>query len=259
MRPHRLFTAIVFALAPVILDAQEIAIGTDQDKPIEERIIYNHESTLNATLHTQGLGIGYKTGRIRSIYRSTYWDFELSYLRSLKQIPIINTSYFNVSSFIYGKLNEVFVLRGGYGSEHRIYGKPYWGGVELRWLYEGGFSLGLLKPYYYAVTVAKTGLNGEYSLELEYHTFDDDTPWVEVIGKAPFGYGWKEIKFRPGVHAKTGLSFEIGRTKPRAQAIDVGAVAEYFPQGIAMMADNPKDYFILTLYLSYRWGSRYNK
>ena len=246
-------------MSPVILDAQEISIGSDQDKPIEERIIYNHETTINATIHTQGLGVGFKTGRIRSIYQSSYWDFEFSYLRSLKQIPIINTSYFSMTTFIYGKLNEVFVLRGGYGGERRIYGKPYWGGVELRWLYEGGFSLGLLKPYYYTVSVAQIGLNGEYNLVVENHTFDDESEWVEVIGKAPFGYGLDEIKLRPGIHAKTGLSFEIGSSKPRAQAIDVGAVAEYFPQGISMMAENPKEYLILTLYLSYRWGSRFNK
>ncbi|MBR6879349.1 MAG: hypothetical protein IKM95_08255 [Bacteroidales bacterium] len=259
MRIHRLFIAITFALTPVILDAQEISIGTDQDKPIEERILYNHETTINATIHTQGLGAGFKTGRIRSIYNSTYWDFEFSYLRSLKQIPIINTSYFSMTTFIYGKLNEVFVLRGGYGGERRIYGKPYWGGVELRWLYEGGISLGLLKPYYYSVSVAKIGSNGQYSLEVEQHTFDSSSQWVEVIGKAPFKYGLDEIKLRPGIHAKTGLSFEFGSSKPRAQAIDVGAVAEYFPQGIAMMAENPTEYFILTLYLSYRWGSRFNK
>lgn len=259
MRLPRLFIAITFALSPVILDAQEISIGSDQDKPIEERIIYNHETTINATIHTQGLGVGVKTGRIRSIYQSSYWDFEFSYLRSLKQIPIINTSYFSMTTFIYGKLNEVFVLRGGYGGERRIYGKPYWGGVELRWLYEGGFSLGLLKPYYYTVSVAQIGLNGEYNLVVENHTFDDESEWVEVIGKAPFGYGLDEIKLRPGIHAKTGLSFEIGSSKPRAQAIDVGAVAEYFPQGISMMAENPKEHLILTLYLSYRWGSRFNK
>ena len=259
MRFHRLFIAITFALTPVILDAQEISVGTDQDKPIEERILYNHETTLSATIHTHGLGVGFKTGRIRSIERTTNWNFEFSYFRSLKQIPIINTTYFSVNTFIYGKLNEVFVLRGGYGEDRRIYGKPYWGGVELRWLYEGGFSLGLLKPYYYTVSVANVGPDGQYSLEVENHTFNDGSQWMEVLGKAPFSYGLNETKLRPGVYAKVGLSFEIGTSRPRAQAIDVGAAVDYFPQGIPMMADNPLDYYTITLFLSYRWGSRFNK
>lgn len=259
MKLHRLFIAITFALSPAILDAQEISIGTDQDKPIEERIIYHHESTLAATIHTQGLGLGYSRGRIRSIETTTQWDFEVSYLRSLKQIKTVTATMFSTSSFVYGKLNDVLALRAGYGAEKRIYGKPYWGGVEVRWLYGGGASLALLKPYYYMVSVITPGSNGEYNIVVETRTFDDPSQWVEVLGKAPFKYGLDEIKFRPGIHAKTGLSFEIGPNRTSVQAIEVGTLAEFYPQGLPMMADNPPERFLLTFYLSYRWGSRYNK
>lgn len=259
MKLHRLFIAITFALSPAILNAQEISIGTEQDQPIEERIIYNHETTLGATLHSQGLGLEFRKGRIRSIETTTFWEGEASYLRSLKQIKIVNTTLFSASTFVYGKLNDVVALRAGYGVEKRIFGKPYWGGVEVRWLYEGGASLALLKPYYYTVSVVKPGANGDYSIVVENHTFEDPTQWVEVLGKAPFKYGLNEIKFRPGIHAKTGLSFEIGTSRIRAQAIEVGAVGEYFPQGLPMMAENPSERFLLMFYLSYRWGSRFNK
>lgn len=259
MKLHRLFIAITFALSPAILDAQEISIGSDQDTPIEERIIYNHENTLSATLHSQGWGFGFNLGRIRNIETTTRWDFEFTILRSLKQIKIVNTSLFSASSFVYGKLNDVVALRAGFGAENRIYGKPYWGGVEVRWLYEGGASLALLKPYYYTVSVIKPGNNGEYAVTVENHTYDDQSQWVEVLGKAPFKYGIDEIKFRPGAHAKLGLSFEIGTSRTRAQALEVGTVAEYYPQGLPMMAENPPERFLLTFYLSYHWGTRYNK
>lgn len=258
MRLNRLIVAISFALTPVILDAQEISIGNNEDQPIEERIIYSHETTLHATIHTRGLGGGVKIGRIRSIYKTTNWDFEVSYLRSQKQIKLLG-QYFNSTSFVYGKLNDVLALRGGYEVEKRIYGKPYWGGVELRWLYEFGGALALLKPYYYAVVVASPSATGEYVQVLEYQTFDYNEQWIEIIGKAPFKYGLNEIKFQPGIYAKGGMSFEIGTSKTMAQSIEFGMVAEYYPLGIPLMADNPKDYFLPTLYLSYSWGTRYNK
>ena len=258
MRLNRLFIALSFALSPFILDAQEISIGNNENQPIEERIIYNHETTLHATIHTRGLGGGFKIGRIRSIYKTTNWDFEVSYLRSQKQIKLLGP-YFSSTSFVYGKLNDVLVLRGGYEVENRIYGKPYWGGVELRWLYEFGGSLALLKPYYYAVMVATQSSTGEYVQTLEYQTFDDNSQWIEIIGKAPFKYGLNEIKLQPGIYAKGGMCFEIGTGKTRAQSIEFGVTVEYFPLGITLMADNPKDYFLPTLYLSYNWGSRYNK
>ena len=244
MKLSRFCIAVAFALTPVILDAQE-------------NIIYNRESTAHATIHTQGLGVGYKYGKIWGIHKTSYWNFEISYLRSLKQVKLAH--YYNAASFVYGKLNDVLVFRVGYEEERRIFGKPYWGGVELRWLYEAGASLAVLKPYYYYVAVAKPTLNGGYSEEYIYDTFENSSQWIDIIGKAPFKEGLNEIRIRPGVYAKGGLVFEIGTSRIRAQSIEVGAMVEYFPQGIPIMAENPPDYVIPTLYLSYSWGSRYNK
>lgn len=253
---RRLFIAVTFALAPAILDAQEIAIGTDEGKPLEERIIYNHETTAHVTLHTQGLGAGFKISRIRTIKKTTDWDFELSYLRSLKQIKVANTFYYFATPFVYGKLYDVLVARGGRGETRRLYGKPYWGGVELRWLYEFGGSVAFLKPYYYKVSVITPSATGGYTQVEEYRTFDEQ---LEIIGKAPFTIGLNEIRLRPGIHAKGGLSFDFAASRTRVSAIEVGAMAEYFPQGIQIMADNPADHIFLTLYIAYHWGSRFNK
>lgn len=224
MKLNRLFIAINFALCPFVVEAQEIAIGNDDSQPIDERIIYNRESTMHATLHSRGLSLGYKSGKIRSIEKTTYWDFELSYIKSQKQIKLIN--WYSGASLVYGKQYDMLALRGGYEVERRIYGKPYWGGIELRWLYEAGASLAFLKPY---------------------------DPYES------FWHGFGNIKLRPGIYAKGGLSFEIGSSRTRARAIEVGGMAEYFPQGVDLMAQNPTEYVIFTLYLSYHWGSRYNK
>lgn len=257
MKPFRYLIAAVFALTPVILDAQDIAIGNDNSRPLEERVIYERERTIHATIHSQGLGLGYKNGRIRGIHKTTYWDFEVSYLRSLKQIKLMH--YYNTTSFVYGKLNDALILRTGYEVERRIYGKPYWGGVELRWLYEGGLSLALLKPYYYSVIIAKPTAGGGYEQVIDYQKFEDNSQWIDIVGKAPFKEGLSEIKLRPGVYAKGGMAFEIGTSRVRAQTLEVGMTLEYFPQGLALMADNPVNYIIPTLYLSYSWGTRFNK
>ena len=259
MKLGRLLITVVFGLTPAILGAQEVTIGDRHDQPVEERVIYNHENAAHVTLHTQGLGAGYKVGKVRSIYRVTYWNFEASFLRSLKQIKLYNGSYWGSSSFVYGKLHDAVSLRAGYGAEHRIYGKPYWGGVELRWLYGFGASVALLKPYYYMVVVASPSASGEYEQKVDYQTYDQHAQWIDIVGKAPMKYGFDEIKFRPGLHAKGGLVFDIGKNRTSLQAIEVGAEAEYFPQGLELMADNPKEYLLLTLYVSYHWGSRFNK
>ena len=257
LKPHRLFIAATFFLAPLVLSAQEIAVGNDDSRPLEERIIYSHESTMHATLHSQGLGLGYKSGTIHNIHKTTYWNFEVSYLRSLKQIKLANL--FSTTSFVYGKLNDALALRCSYEVSRQIYGKPYWGGVELRWLYGAGAEVALLKPYYYSVVVAEPTSTGTYIQKSKYDTFDHIDEWIEILGRAPFKYGLNEIKFRPGIFAKGGLEFEIGTSRTHVQSLEAGVVVEYFPQGLQLMALNPASYVIPTLYLSYRWGSRFNK
>ena len=57
---------------------------------------------------------------------------------------------------MYGKLNYLFVLRPGIGIQNVINSKPYWGGVEIRYFYYGGLSLGFTKPVYLYVYDAST-------------------------------------------------------------------------------------------------------
>ena len=80
-------------------------------------------------------------------------------------------SSYNTRPFVYGKLNYVYVIRLGYGEDRRIFGKPYWGGIETRWTYEGGISLALLKPYYYYVVTYQPSPTGGYIEKIEEQTF----------------------------------------------------------------------------------------
>ena len=93
----------------------------------------------------------------------------------------------------------------------------------------------------------------------EYQTFDKKDQWIDILGKAPFKQGLDEMKLRPGVYAKGGMVFEIGTSRLRAQSNEGGAMVEYYPQGIPLMAENPPSYIIPTLYLSYSGGSRFKK
>lgn len=252
---------LTLALAcPFLLSAQEIDIDSPNDTPVEERIVYNHQNTFYAILHSQGFGAGFKIGKIKSIHTTTQWEFNATSLHSLKELKII--SGYNPAGgrpFVYGKLNSVYVARFGYGQEKRIYGKPYWGGVEVRWIYEGGVSLALLKPYYYYVITYKPSGNGTYVETLEELRFDDQSQWMDIYGKAGFLTGINETTLSPGIHVKGGISFDFGSSRARVQAVNIGAMAECFPMGVSIMDSQRNRPFFLTFFLSYNWGSRFNK
>ena len=257
------FRVLLFALltaCPFLLHGQEIAIDAPNRTPIEERIIYNHQNSFNLCIHSQGFGLGFKIGKINNIYTTSNWETEFFTLNSLKEIRLISGYASTLARpFKYGKLNTVFGFRFGYGQEKRIYGKPYWGGVELRWIYEGGVSLALLKPYYYYVLVYKGNSEVDYKEVIEERKFNDQDRWLDIVGKAPLTKGFNEISLSPGIHVKSGFSFDIGTSRARYQAINFGAVAECYPAGISIVDSQRNRRFFLTFFLSYNWGSRFNK
>lgn len=249
----------LFGACACLLPAQNIDIQDESDKPLEEKLVYSRQNSVNVAIHTQGFGLGFKIGRIRSIEKTTNWETEFVSLHSPKEIRTINVSEYFTRPYIYGKLNNVFVVRFGYGQEKRIFGKPYWGGIETWWTWEAGASLALMKPYYYYVSVYKPSEESGYVEAVDEQTFDNHDQWLTIIGRSAFTKGILETKLSPGAHASIGLSFEIGKQRTRLQAINVKVVAEGFPMGVPIMDGQRNKWFYLTFHLSYNWGSRFNK
>ena len=251
----RLLMLTLFGACAFLLPAQNIDIQSEDDKPLEEKLVYTRQNTFNAAIHSRGFGAGVKIGKIKSINVTRNWETEVVSLHSLKEIKTVNLSQYNSRAFVYGKLNSVYVLRFGYGEERRIYGKPYWGGIETRWTYEAGASLALSKPYYYYVVTYQPSSTGGYIETIEEQTYSEG---IDIIGKAPFTKGLGETKPSPGVHASLGMSFDFGKSRTKVQALNVDVKAEYFPMGVSIMDSERGKMFFITFMLSYNWGSRFN-
>ena len=254
----RLLLLMLFGACSFLLPAQNIDIQSENDKPIEERLVYDHQNTFNVAIHSQGFGAGFKIGRIKSIHVTRNWEAEVVSLHSLKEIKTVNLSTYNTRPFVYGKLNSAYVARFGYGEERRIFGKPYWGGIETRWTYEFGASLALLKPYYYYVSIYKQLDDGTYWETIEEQTYDDKDQWIDVLGRASFVKGIDETRLSPGVHASAGLSFDFSKSRSRVQAVNLDVKAECFPLGVSIMDSERNRMLFVTFMLSYNWGSRFN-
>ena len=255
----RTFMFTLFGACSFLLSAQNIDIQNDSDKPLEEKLIYTRQNSVNVAIHSQGFGAGFKIGKIKSIYKTVNWEAEVASLHSLKEIKTISAMEYYTRPYVYGKLNSVYVVRFGYGQERRIFGKPYWGGIETWWTYEVGASLALMKPYYYYVTVYEPTGEGSYQEVIKEQTFENHSQWLGIVGRSAFTKGITETKLSPGAHASMGLSFEIGKQRTRLQAINVKVVAEGFPMGVPLMDGQRNKWFYLTFHLSYNWGSRFNK
>lgn len=226
----------------------------------ENLILYQRQRTFGVVAHNLGLGIQYRFGKRTNYFNTRMWEIEFISMRSYKQVKVLNPYFTNSRRYVYGKLNEAFFLRGGMIWKKLLNRKPYWGGVELRWIFGGGFSLGIAKPYYlYVLYFYETG-NGYFTYDIKTERFDPSSQsWDDIYGRAPFTVGLSEITLHPGIYLKTGLNFEFGKQSTKIKALEVGGAIDISPMGLSIMADNKDQIFFPTFYLTFSFGKRYNK
>jgi hypothetical protein len=219
-------------------------------------ILLLKERSFGLIFHSQGWGLKFSKGFHKSAFKKRMLVFEMVEMQSPKQIRTINPYFTNSKSYIYGKLNSVYVFRGSYGIHRQLNRKPYWGGVELRFFMMGGVSLCLAKPIYLYILVPT---NDIYQYDITEERYDPDEHFIDnIFGRAPFTKGFDRISLYPGIHGKIGLDFDYAVYKSKLKSLEIGAMFDVFPSAVPVMAFNDPNYFFLTFYLNFNFGKRYN-
>ncbi|MCK4569931.1 MAG: hypothetical protein KAT76_06550 [Bacteroidales bacterium] len=223
---------------------------------ISDRVLLRREFAGGVILHSRGWGFQFRKGKNLSYFKSLQWEINVVSLKSPKQIRTLNPYFNNAKSYVYGKLNHVYILRAGIGIKRLLNRKPYWGGIELRFIYFGGFSLAIAKPVYLYV-LNFTPENEEYTINIEkynpkIHGLDN------IYGRAPFTHGIGNTSLHPGLYVKLGLNFEFGNYNSSIKAVEAGATLDYYPIPVSIMALNPEQSFFLTFYIGFSFGKRYD-
>jgi len=218
-----------------------------------DNVLLERQWSLGVHLNSNGWGFKFRKGKNLLALKQFIWEIEFTTYKAAKEVKTINPNYSDSKSFVYGKLNYVYFLRGGVGYQHILNKKPYWGGVQLSYLYYGGLSLGITKPVYlYIINVNDNTISQQ--------RYNPDIDFLEnIYGRGAFLTGIQNVGFHPGIYAKGGLEFEFGNRNRVIKAMEAGAVIDYSPIPIAIMAYNPKQSVFLTAYLSVSFGKRYNK
>lgn len=218
------------------------------------QFILTTERSAYFNIHTLGFGMGYQQGKIINIYSTLYWQAEFATLKHPKEYRRTNESFPNTRTYSYGKLNRVYMLRGGMGLQRIISDKPYWGGVQVRYNISGGLNLSLAEPVYLYI-LHYNASDGKFYRFVE--RYDPESHFSDnIFGRGPLGKGLKESKLYPGVYMKGGLNFEYGSDNQFLRALEVGAAIDAFPKKIPIIAFADNRNIYLTLYLALHFGSR---
>lgn len=236
----------------------------ERKKHIEELIrreedgalIYNKQSIFGFKLNTDGWSVLYEHGKYKTINTTNTWFIEFGERKSHKEDKVTPsdpyTGYPVGNSFVYGKQNVFYNLNFGIGQQRLIGGKGTKNGVAVSAVYGGGFSLGLLKPYYVTIYDPNTGL----TKDIKYQGSSDSLFLYYPISSAGLTKGFSEMKFVPGLLAHVGLRFDYGRYNELLSALEIGISGEFYSQDMPIMVDAKPQQFFYNAYIAIEFGMR---
>jgi hypothetical protein len=223
----------------------------------EGALIYQKQGAFGFKFNTDGWGMFYEHGKYKTINTTNLWWMELGEHKHNKEekVPTLNASggFLIISSYIYGKRNNFYDFKLGFGQQKLIGGKGNKNGVAVSAIYGGGFSAGLLKPYYIEIQNPSTGKREEIKYTNNDSLFLDPTI---ILGKGGITKGFNEIKFVPGFHVRTALRFDYGRYNEVLSALEVGLNAEYYTQAMPILLLNKEKKLFFNAYIALTFGRR---
>lgn len=227
---------------------------------VPAEFVYSTNWSGNIKLRTDGWQIGAEFSKYKTYSKTTIFQFDFGAYKHPKQVRQNKDPYagwFNsngIKPFIFGKQNSLFAVHLAMGQKFLLAEKARRNGVMIHYYYSGGVTLGLLKPYflrvcadeqctYYDVVTYEEGVDNRF------------TNYDYIIGGAGFGVGWK-LKFRPGLHTKTGFQFDWSSQDNVIKAVDIGISADGYFNKVPIMVSDKNKFLFLNAYVGISIGKK---
>ncbi|HEY4110139.1 hypothetical protein [Puia sp.] len=220
----------------------------------EGDLIFNKHNIFGIRLSSDGYGINFEKGKFKSPTRTLLFQFELNEKKDPKEHHISATSDgINFSSVVPYKLNNLYEFKMAVGQEHLIGGKGNRNGVRVSFLYSGGVTIGMLKPYFLDVQNQITGATTRKTYaEMAVDTTEGDV----ITGASGFTVGWGNLSIKPAANARQAMRFDYGRLNQTVSAVEVGLTEEYYFSKIPIVYLVKQHQFFFNAYVAILFGSR---
>lgn len=226
-------------------------------KQAEEGVlVYNKQHTYGVQGRSNGYGLFYELGRMKTPLRTNVYRIDITEIKHLKENKFQNLSnpfLFLSNPYVYGKVNNFYPLTLGFGQQRMLGQKGNKNGVSVSTVYQGGVSMGILKPYFLQVEDPVTN-----QLKYIQYSSADSALFLSqnIMGAGGLWRGWDQIKVKPGIFTKGSLRFDYGRFHEVVSALELGISAEVYTQKIPIMALQKDKSFFFQGYVSILFGRR---
>lgn len=206
--------------------------------------------------HPRGLGINVKSASRRTDISWRVFDFDLVSMKHEKERRIRSSSFSAPGSYFYGKMNNTFILRGGFGRRWDLSARLYKNTISTRFQITAGPSIALLKPVYLEIYYP-TPDNQAGFLVSERYDPEVHTDQSVIYGNSGFFKGIGEMQGRLGMNVKACLQFDWSNYVDQIQAIELGMVVDAFGKDLPILARTENKNVFTSLYICLNVGNRW--
>lgn len=264
------FLFLVFSCSCLTVFAQQRLPGNQNIYDTQGvGFVYEKEFTVNVGLMTpRNIMFGVTVGQLETYDNTKFWSLELGDHRHPRELRsnferIILANNRVSRAFTYGKQNQLYVARLGFGRRHYWSEKARQRGVAMGYSYRVGPSLGFLKPYYLEVAVGEPGRGSVVEMKYDGTNADLFLDRDRIFGAASWGTGLGEISLVPALHARASVHFGFGAYDETAKSLEAGLQAEFFFRDVDIMVEGPSapgiqnSRLFLNLFLALQIGKRW--
>lgn len=255
-----------------VLSAQVRLEGGENYYKDKKGIIYERETTFDIkVLQTNGFAFGLNFGKIKTYYKTQFYNIEFGELKHIREVKqssqFIQGTFFTDGSrsFIYGKQNNFYPIRLGYGEKIYLSEKGQHRGLAVGVSYSGGANIGILKPYYMDFLYRDVNSPTSFSKVSIKYTPENEDIFLNInsiYGASPVTKGLSEISVRPGLHLKGALHLDWGAFDEVVKAMEAGFMVDYFFGSVPIMVESPNfegvenSPLLINLYINLQLGKR---
>ena len=226
----------------------------------EGALIYQKQNLFGIKLYSDGWAALYEKGYMKTVNKTNLFSIEFGERKDHKEEKVskfISGTPFLGNSLVYGKQNNFYFLKLGIGQNYLLGGKGNRNGVAVSAVYNGGVSVGMLKPYYLDVI---DPLN-QNQLTIRYmgDKSRNDSLFVDpqaITGGASVFKGFDKMTVKPGLFLKGAVRFDYGRYNELISAVEIGFNTEYYFSDMPIMINNEARKLFSNVFIALEFGKR---
>lgn len=209
-----------------------LPLGVVKAQLLSQDEIYSREFIYGVNFNTNGGLIGglmFKLSALRNTIKMRQYSTFGVEIVNVKHNKESRLNSFTGNSYIFNKVNYLYVVRPTYGRDIILFRKAPDEGVQVSAVVAVGASIGIVKPYH----VLYQNIQDQSITSV---AFDPDIHDPgQIVGAGNFLEGFQNSKIVPGINAKLGFSFDFGAFKNSVTGFEAGFHYEAFTQKIELL------------------------